>query len=295
VGIIRHRRGHVNETEFETDVVLTLDSIFRTMEAMNAGVKLRAALNDLAADAVAGAGPARRLQGRTVAVSRLDDSTRRTAFGLFARAYEGADWSRFLSDLEEKQHVILMRDLQMGELKGFSTVSVREETIDRGKAIVVFSGDTVIDRDYWGQKVLHRQLSLLFLRVQLENPLRPVYWFLVSKGYKTYLGLINNFPISIPRHERPDDPRLRRLLDRLALARFGSTYDVASGIAVNMAHERVRPGLAPIDDAALTNPRVRFFVERNPGHARGDELACLGLVRKRDAARIALRTVTRRA
>jgi hypothetical protein len=295
VGIIGHRRGHVNETEIETRLALTFDSIAPTMDAMNAGVKLRAALNDLAADAVVGARPARRLQGRTVAVSGLDESTRRTAFALFARAYEGADWPRFLSDLEEKQHVILMRDLQTGELKGFSTVSVRVEATDRGKAIIVFSGDTVVDRDYWGQKVLHRQLSLLFMRLQIRNPLRPVYWFLVSKGYKTYLGLINNFPVSIPRHERPDDPRLRRLLDRLALARFGSTYDVASGIAVNVAHERVRPGLAPIDASVLANPRVLFFVERNPGHARGDELACLGLVRKRDAARIALRTVTRRA
>jgi hypothetical protein len=295
VGIIRHLSVTVNETEFETRLALTFDSTFRMLAAMNAGVKLRAALNDLAADAAVGARPARRLQGRTVAVRNLDESTRRTAFGLFARAYEGADWPRFLSDLEEKQHVILMRDLQTGELKGFSTVSVRVEATDRGKAIIVFSGDTVIDRDYWGQKVLHRQLSLLFLRVQLQNPLRPVYWFLVSKGYKTYLGLINNFPISIPRHERPDDPWMRRLLDRLAGARFGSTYDDSTGIAVNVAHERVRQGLAPIDASALANPRVLFFVERNPGHARGDELACLGLVRRRDAARIALRTVTRRA
>jgi len=262
---------------------------------MKAGVKLRAPVNDLAADAVVGARPARRLRGGTVAVRDLDDATRRTAFALFARAYEGADWPRFLSDLEEKQHVILMRDLQTGELKGFSTVSVRVEATDRGKAIVVFSGDTVIDRDYWGQKVLHRQLSLLFMRLQLRNPLRPVYWFLVSKGYKTYLGLINNFPVSIPRYERRDDLRMRRLLDRLASARFGSTYDASTGIAVNVAHERVRPGLAPIDDSALANPRVRFFVSSNPGHARGDELACLGLVRKRDAARIALRTVMRRA
>jgi hypothetical protein len=298
---MRGLRPAVNETEFETRLALTFDATVRTLAAVSTRVKLRAPMNDqarsasLPADIAVAARRARRLKGRTVAVTDLDDATRRTAFALFARAYEGADWLRFLSDLEEKEHVILMQDGETGELKGFSTVSVRSETIDRGSATVVFSGDTVIDRDYWGQKVLHRQLSLLFMKLQLQNPLRPVYWFLVSKGYKTYLGLINNFPISIPRHERPDDPGLRRLLDRLAVARFGATYDVSTGIAVNVAHERVRTGLAPIDEAAAqANPRVRFFVERNPGHARGDELACLGLVRKRDAAWIALGTAVAR-
>jgi len=252
-------------------------------------MNLQARSEALPAEAAGSARLGRRLTGRTTSVKHLDEATRRAAFALFAAAYEGADWPRFLADLGEKQHVILMHDRQTRELKGFSTVSVRVEDTERGKAIVVFSGDTVIDRDYWGQKQLHIQLSVLFMRQQLLHPLRPVYWFLVSKGYKTYVGLVNNFPVSIPRHERPDDPRLRRMLDRVAAARFGAAYNVSTGIAVNIAHEWVRPGLSPIDVSAQANAHVRFFMERNPDHAGGDELACLALVRKRDAARIALR------
>jgi len=236
----------------------------------------------------------RRLMSTTIAVRNLDDATRRAAFALFATSYEGADWTRFLADLEEKQHIIVMRDQATRELKGFSTISVRVEETERGRAIVVFSGDTVIDRDYWGQKHLHRQLSRLFMRLQLRNPQVPVYWFLVSKGYKTYLGFIKNFPVSIPRHERPDDPYLRHLLDRVAAARFGATYDASTGIAVNDGHEWVRRGLAPIDATARANAHVRFFVERNPGHERGDELACLALIRKRDALAVAFHAWIRR-
>jgi hypothetical protein len=243
----------------------------------------------LPAEATGSAAFRRRLTGRTIAIRDLDDATRRTAFALFARAYEGADWNRFLADLEEKQHVIVMHDHSTRELKGFSTISVRIEETERGKAIVVFSGDTVIDRDYWGQKQLHRQLSLMFMRLQMRNPRLPVYWFLVSKGYKTYLGFIKNFPVSIPRYDRTDDLRLRRLLDRVAAARFGATYHAATGIAVNTGHEWVRRGLTPIDPSAAANPHVRFFVERNPGHVRGDELACLALIRKRDVLRVAYR------
>lgn len=243
----------------------------------------------LPSDASGSARPGRRLTGRTVTVRDLDEATRRTAYALFAAAYEGADLPRFLADLNEKQHVILMRDKETQELKGFSTVSVRIEETERGKAIVVFSGDTVIDHNYWGQKELHKQFSMLMLRLQILNPLRPVYWFLVSKGYKTYLTLVNTCPVSIPRYERPDDPRMRRLLDRLAAARFGVAYQVSNGIAVNVAHERVRAGLSPIDESALANSHVRYFVQRNPGHARGDELACLALLRKRDTAGTAFR------
>ena len=248
----------------------------------------------LPAEASASATLRRRLVGKTIAVHDLDSATRHAAFKLFASAYEGAGWPRFAADLEDKQYVIVMRDRATRLLKGFSTVRVCTEETERGRATVVFSGDTVIDRDYWGQKELHLHLSRLFMRLQLRNPRRPVYWFLVSKGYKTYLGFMKNFPISIPRYDGSDDPYLRRLLDGVATARFGAAYDTSTGISVNTGHEWVRRGLAPIDATARLNAHVRFFVERNPGHERGDELACLALIRKRDVLCVVWRASTQR-
>jgi hypothetical protein len=37
----------------------------------------------------------------------------------------------------------------------------------------------------------------------------------------------------------------------------------------------LRSGLAELKPARLRDPHVAFFVRANPGHARGDELACL--------------------
>jgi hypothetical protein len=74
----------------------------------------------------------------------------------------------------------------------------------------------------------------------------------------------------------------------VAAERFGAEYDAAAGvIRYTTPHERVREGVAPVDAAVLANPHVRFFVERNPGHAEGEELACLAEVRLRDLARAA--------
>jgi len=231
------------------------------------------------------------LVATTIATAALDQRTLADAFALFERSYDGADRVRFLSDLAEKQLVILLRDRETRALKGFSTVLVQELPSPR-PAIVVFSGDTVIDREYWGQKQLQIAFTRLLVSLKLQWPRRRVYWFLISKGYRTYLLLANAFPVAVPRHDRGPDEELEAHLRALASERFGAQYDVESGvIRYAAAHERVRPGLTPITDRHLANPHVRFFLERNPGHAAGDELACLANVRIRDLLRTAFRLV----
>ncbi len=39
--------------------------------------------------------------------------------------------------------------------------------------------------------------------------------------------------------------------------------------------DRLRPDVAEVTPERLRDPHVSFFVRRNPGHARGDELCCL--------------------
>jgi hypothetical protein len=154
----------------------------------------------------------------------------------------------------------------------------------------VFSGDTVIDRAYWGQKQLQLAFARLLFTLKLRAPRTPLYWFLISKGYRTYLMLANAFPNAVPRFDRGDDPELRRTLDVLATERFGADYDARRGLVrYAVPHEHVRDGIAPLTDTALRSPHVRYFAERNPGHASGDELACLADVRLRDLARTVVR------
>ncbi|MEO5814822.1 MAG: hypothetical protein ABIT20_06035 [Gemmatimonadaceae bacterium] len=235
------------------------------------------------------------LCARTVTVASLDAHTRAAAFALFRATYENACRERFESDLAEKQHVILLYDSTTDALKGFSTVLVREIATPSGSATVVFSGDTVIDCEYWGQKQLQLAFARLLVTLKLRAPWRPVYWFLVSKGYRTYLLLANSFPRSVPRVGTADDDALRSVLDDLAVERFGEQYDRARGVVrYSTPHERVRDGVAPVTEAALRNAHVRFFVERNSEHAEGVELACLADVRIGDVARAVARIASAR-
>ncbi len=232
-----------------------------------------------------------RLVAHTVPVSSLDRATIDAAFSLFDSLYVGTDRARFERDLHEKQLVILLRDAGDNSLRGFSTIHLGEVAYGRRRARLVYSGDTAIHPAYWGQKCLQRAFATVLMREKLRRPTRPVLWFLISKGYKTYLLLINHFPRSVPRGDRPASDRLQATLSVVAGARFGDAFDPSRGvISHETPRERVRREVAPIDRPLLRDAHVAFFVARNPGYQRGDELACLAEVRAIDPMRTFVRS-----
>jgi hypothetical protein len=232
-----------------------------------------------------------RLVAHTVPVRSLDRTTVDIAFDLFASLYLGADRTRFEEDLSEKQLVILLRDASDGTLRGFSTVRLDDVAYGRRRARLVYSGDTAIHPAYWGQKCLQRAFSMVLVREKLRHPTRPLLWFLISKGYKTYLLLVNHFPRALPRVDHPGHPRLQETLRRVACSRFGDAFNETTGvISYDSPRERVRRDVAPIDRPLLSDPHVAFFAARNPGYDRGDELACLAHVRPVDPLRSIVRS-----
>ena len=49
--------------------------------------------------------------------------------------------------------------------------------------------------------------------------------------------------------------------------------------------------MGELPDSRLHDPHVRFFVERNPGHARGDELCCLAPLTRQNFSATAERLI----
>jgi hypothetical protein len=46
-------------------------------------------------------------------------------------------------------------------------------------------------------------------------------------------------------------------------------------LVLRSGRERLLETTAPLTDAELADPDIRFFAEANPGHAEGDMLLCL--------------------
>lgn len=223
------------------------------------------------------------LKGAIVRRDGLTELQRSQMLSLMQLCYAGVSAERFAKDLEEKQYVILLSVRRTGELVGFSTLRASEGLMGGQPVELVFSGDTVIHPDHWGQKELQVQFCRFMAWRRLRRPLRPLLWLLLSGGYKTYLLSVNNFPRTIPRYDWEPPAERVTFLHELAQRWFGSQYDPERGtLRFESQHYRVRDGIAPIDRAAAAHPHIAFFAERNPGHVDGEELVCLTEVRLRD-------------
>lgn len=232
------------------------------------------------------------LRGSVVRRESLTEAQRAQMLALMQLCYAGVSAERFARDLAEKQYVILMFVRRTGELAGFSTLRLSEESLGGRPVEVAFSGDTVIHPDWWGQKELQVQFSRFMLGRKLRRPLRPLLWMLLSGGYKTYLLAVNYFPRTLPRHDWEAPPEWHTFHSELATRWFGSQYDAARGtLRFEGQHYRVRDGVAPIDRAARAHPHIAYFAERNPGHVDGEELVCLVELRVGDLVRAVGRVV----
>lgn len=194
---------------------------------------------------------------------------------LYERFYAGCSQERFLSDLDEKNTVLLLHDVQSA-LQGFTTMRWWEREFAGASVRVLFSGDTIIDRAYWGTQALAFNWLRFAGALKRDNPDIPLYWFLIVKGQRTYRYLpafARNF---IPHWSDSAPPAWQRLLSELAHERFADEYDPVAGVVRfkrSMGH--LAPQWATVSRRERLRPEVRFFLERNPGYACGDELVCL--------------------
>lgn len=234
-----------------------------------------------------------RLRGQIVPAGSLDAAQVLELFSLYAANYDAADPARFAKDLRGKDHVVLLLDSVSGELRGFSTQKVfAAEGPDGGRVRVLFSGDTIIDPEYWGEQELVRGWCRYAGRRLAEEPGTPLYWLLISKGYRTYLYMPLFFEEHWPRHDRPTPPHEAALLSSLARREFGDSFDAEAGVLrfpQSLGH--LKPALAAIPAARLEDPRVRFFLRKNARYAEGEELVCLARVGSEVMRGIAARAV----
>jgi hypothetical protein len=215
------------------------------------------------------------LQSAIERVSALKDATVRDMFALYSRYYDGTTEELFRHDLSGKCYVILLRD-QDERLQGFSTSVVTEHRFDQKPVRIFFSGDTIIDHRFWGGQALPIAWLHLTARLKSEAPDTPLYWLLLTKGHRTYRYLRAFFEEFFPAHDHPIPAQEKALMAMFARERFGDAYDSDRNIvSFPTSHGHLKPTWAEIPDKDRTKPDVRYFLERNPRYAEGEELVCI--------------------
>jgi hypothetical protein len=218
-----------------------------------------------------------RLTGRVVLREELGAEMRSAMFALLAAHFVGVELTTFEADLAEKSCAILLEDEQQ-RLRGFSTLLVYESTVNDRVISVVYSGDTIVERGWWGSPALPRTWIRAVRQLGPLASTREVYWFLLTSGYRTYRFLPVFFRSFHPRFDAPTADTSPPLVDAIARARFGKLYDTSTGIVRFPRPQILRSELLELPCGRTLDPHIAYFVERNPGHVRGDELACLARV-----------------
>jgi len=188
---------------------------------------------------------------------------------LMTACYDAVPRERFDKDLSNKDEVLLLHD-GSGNLCGFTTLAWNPAgRIEEGD--VLFSGDTIIDARFRGSQELVKAFCHRAGQWKAVHG-RPLYWFLISKGHRTYLYL----PLSAKRfhpHPKNQENEWQALAGKVATRMFGDFWKPDEGlIRFPSSHGHLRETIVP---SRGRNPLVKYFLERNPRYHAGEELVCL--------------------
>jgi hypothetical protein len=202
----------------------------------------------------------------------LSSAAIREMYEVFAASYVEVSEEIFRADLSGKSHVIVLRDAG-GILRGFSTIAIWELDEGRLKARFLFSGDTVIDPAYWGDRALPVAWMEALGATHALDPATPAYWLLISMSARTFKSLPMTF---YDFHPREGSSVPEGLADAVGRTFFADRFDPVRGIIRGGPMTgRLKQNLAKAREKELRLPDVQEFVRRNPDFERGDELVCL--------------------
>jgi hypothetical protein len=122
---------------------------------------------------------AKRLYSKTISIKDLSAKNIDQMYKIYERYYSEVKRDVFTSDLLKKDHVIILIDKKDHTIKGFSTILDYHFELGGKKVKGVFSGDTIIEKEFWGGSALQMAFIGYMFKEKLKKPFTPLYWFLI--------------------------------------------------------------------------------------------------------------------
>ncbi|PIP20781.1 MAG: hypothetical protein COX40_02845 [Candidatus Omnitrophica bacterium CG23_combo_of_CG06-09_8_20_14_all_40_11] len=216
------------------------------------------------------------LKGELLSVKELTGLQKGRMCQLLNQYFQHITSDCFEHDLKEKDWVIVLSDVESGTIQGFSTQKLIRASVNGVKIRGIFSGDTIIDKEFWGGTELVRKWFDLVFSLLEKDKDSKLYWFLISMGYKTYRFLPVYFHAFYPRFDKETPLHEKSIMDTFSRIKFPDQYNADTGIIhFDGAVACLRERYAEIPEHKLRDPHIRFFKEINPLFESGDELVCL--------------------
>ena len=224
-----------------------------------------------------------------VSIEKLGENGIGCMYRLMQCYYDNIPRDKFMKDLYAKEGVLLCRD-EKDEICGFTTYTVFETYFNEEKIKVLFSGDTIIREEFWGQWGTVKSFISLIRRFLNEDN-RKCYWFLLTKGVRTYRCLPLYFKKYYPSFQLPTPQYEQQLIVHLSRLKFGDYYLENEGV-VRLCADRLKERYLSVKENKFDDPFIQFFMKKNPGYAIGDELPCLARISKENLTTVSRRWLT---
>jgi hypothetical protein len=227
------------------------------------------------------------LNCRRIARDRLSQAQVERMFELMRANYDQVSEENFAADLAWKDEVLVLFD-DREVIQGFSTLALNPKGCGTAGYDILYSGDTIINPTHWGNQELVRGFCHAAGSLYAERG-KTLYWYLLSKGYRTYLYLPLFTHEYFPRDEATEEAqRLRSIADGCSRLMFGEAWKPAAGVLKFASSQgQLKPELADDTQRRAGHRHVDFFLKHNPGFAEGDELVCLAELSPENTRRIA--------
>lgn len=102
---------------------------------------------------------------------QIDTERLKVMYSIYEQYYENTRFSIFVDDFKNKSGAILIFDSETDEIVGFSTVVVQHFYLNGKDYTVLFSGDTVILKKFWGTRTLQSTMLKLMIKLRIKYPL----------------------------------------------------------------------------------------------------------------------------
>ena len=214
-----------------------------------------------------------KIESSIIRVKDLSSAIYASMLGLMQEYYGNVTPDQFEADLQKKDVVNVLRSGE--ELCGFSTQVLHKHTFWGEEILVLYSGDTIIAAKYRNSMALPIAGGRMMLAIIEDNPGKPLYWLLTSKGYKTYKFLPVFFKEYYPSLQSNASEAEKRLIKEFCVQFFQEKFDQENWlIKADSGDQVLNLQDGEINEQRRKDPLVAFFEQRNPGHLSGDELVC---------------------
>ncbi len=226
------------------------------------------------------------LKSNVIKVDEITYQNKLRMFNIMNDVYNGTTFEKFISDLANKNYVLMLYDSN-NLIQGFTTIQIYDENFEGKPVKILYSGDTVIDQKARGDIELMRAWWRFSFEIQQRYKSHDVYWFLISKGWRTY----KFFPLFLkdfyPNVNKTTPKNIQNFMNKISKNKFGDLY--RAGIIYPKNPDYLKSGLKDVPEHKKQDKDVIFFLEKNPEYYKGNELVCLAKLHPDNLTKAGLR------